>query len=358
MSGPDAGTPDVRTAAAAPPIGEPRAEATGAAGRGGGRRRLSAVLRTAACLAVLALLGYQVWRVRHGLGDSLRLVGWSNVLLATALTVAGGVPGFFGWRMLLAGLGTRLPLPVAVRVFFVAGLTRYLPGGVWPAVAHAAQARPLGEPPARLAGAFVASQGLGVVAGFAVGLVALPRLAASSPVWWALLPVLAAALVPLAAPRSLGRLLGLAQRILRRGHRPPDLPGRRTLLAVTGLMAIGWLVSGAHVTVLAVALGAPPLAAATVGVGGFALSTVAGIFTLVMPSGLGAREAVLGLTVATLLSGPGLVTLVALSRVLITVADLASTVVVLAVLAWTARRRPAASPPAPEAGVSTIGGLR
>jgi hypothetical protein len=85
------------------------------------------------------------------------------------------------------------------------------------------------------------------------------------------------------------------------------------------------------------------LEALTVGVGGFALSTVAGIFTLVMPSGLGAREAVLGLTVATLFTGPGLVTLVALSRVLITVADVVSTAAVLAVLSWTARRRPFAA---------------
>ncbi|WP_405149978.1 hypothetical protein OG589_16315 [Sphaerisporangium sp. NBC_01403] len=308
------------------------------------RQRVFAGLRVAAYLLVLGFLGYQLWRVRDGLGESLRLVGWGNALLAAALAAVGGVPGFFGWRMLLAGLGTRLSLPVAVRVFFLAGLTRYLPGGVWPAVAHAAQARPLGEPPARLAGAFVASQGLAVVAGLAAGLVALPWLVASDPIWWALLPMLAAALVPLAAPRLLGTLLGLAQRILRRGERTLVLPRRRTLLAVTGLMAVGWLVSGLHVTVLAVALGAPVSGAMTVGIGGFALSTVAGILTLVMPSGLGVREAVLGLTVATLLTGPGLVTLVALSRVLITVGDVASTAAVLGLLAWAGRRRARPSP--------------
>ncbi|MEZ0074656.1 hypothetical protein [Planotetraspora sp. GP83] len=313
------------------------------------RQKVFAALRLTAYVLVLGLLGYQLWRVRHGLGESLRLVGWGNASLAVALAAVGGMPGFFGWRMLLAGLGTRLSLPVAIRVFFLAGVTRYLPGGVWPAVAHAALARPLGEPPARLAGAFVASQGLGVVAGLVVGLVALPRLVASNPIWWALLPLVAAALVPLAAPRLLAPLLGVAQRILRRGEgTAPALPGRRTLLAVTGLMTVGWLISGLHVTVLAVALGAPPAGAMTIGIGGFALSTVAGIFTIVMPSGLGAREAVLGLTVATLLTGPGLVTLVALSRVLITVADIAGTGIALGVVAWSGRRRPRPSPlPAP-----------
>ncbi|WP_170990867.1 lysylphosphatidylglycerol synthase domain-containing protein [Herbidospora galbida] len=300
------------------------------------RGRVFAVLRWAAVVLVLAFLGWQLWRVRHGVGDSLRQVGWSTAILAAVLASIGGLPGFFGWRMLLAGLGTRLSLPVAARVFFLAGITRYLPGGVWPAVAHAAMARPLGAPAARLAGAFVASQGLGVVAGLVVGLVALPWLVAADPLWWALLPLLGAALLPLLAPGLFGRLLGTAQRILRRGEgRPVVLPDRRTLLAVTGLMTLGWLISGLHVGLLAVALGAPPGGALSVGIGGFALSTVAGIFTLVMPSGLGPREVVLGLTLATLLTGPGLITLVALSRVLITVVDVVSTAVVLGVLTLT-----------------------
>ncbi|GGO10518.1 hypothetical protein GCM10010116_21100 [Microbispora rosea subsp. aerata] len=316
------------------------------------RGRAFAGLRAAAYLLVLAFLGYQLWRVRHGLGASLARVGWGACVLATALAIVGGLPGFFGWRMLLAGLGTRLPLPAAVRVFFLAGLTRYLPGGVWPAVAHAAMAKPLGEPPARLAGAFLAGQGLGVIAGLGVGLVALPRLVTTGPLWWGLVPLLAAALLPLAAPRLLTTLLGVAQRVLRRGGRAPVLPGRRTLLAVTGLMAAGWLISGLHVAVLAIALGAPAAGALTIGIGGFALATVAGIFTLIMPSGLGAREAVLGLTVATLLSGPDLVALVALSRVLITAGDLVSTAVVLGALVWTARRR---RPSPPAAGTRTEG---
>ena len=43
-----------------------------------------------------------------------------------------------------------------------------------------------------------------------------------------------------------------------------------------------------------------------------------------MPGGLGARELVLGLTLATLLTGPALVTVVALSRILVTVTDAAN----------------------------------
>jgi uncharacterized membrane protein YbhN (UPF0104 family) len=295
------------------------------------------VLRAAVAVLLLGFLGWQLCRVRAGLGANLRAVGWGAGILGTVLAVAGGLPGMFAWRLLLARLGTRLPWATALRLYLVAGLTRYLPGGLWPAVTHAAAARPLGESPARLAGAYAATQGLGVIAGLAVGLVALPRLAAADPAWWLLLPVLAAALVPLAAPRLLGVLFGLGQRVLRRGGRPPALPDRRTLLVVAGLMTAGWLGYGLHIVVLAVALGADPAGALTVGVGGFALSVVAGVFAAVLPSGLGVREVVLGLTFATLLAGPALVTLVALSRVLMTLADLLGTTTVLAVLAWAGR---------------------
>ncbi|MCW3840457.1 lysylphosphatidylglycerol synthase domain-containing protein [Micromonospora yasonensis] len=306
--------------------------------------RARVALRLAGYAAVLVFLGWQIWRVRHGMVDSLRAVGWAAALAAGVLAAVGGVPGFVGWRVLLAGLGTRLSLRDATRVYFLAGLTRYLPGGVWPTVAHAAMARPLRQPPTRLAAAFLASQGLAAVSGVLVGVLALPWLLAQSPWWWLLLPACAAAAAPVLAPDLLARLLGAAARLLRRGDAGPLLPGRRALLGATGLMVLGWLISGLHVTVLAVALGADPGPALPLGVGGFALSVVAGLCAVVLPTGLGVREVALALTVATLVSGPDLVTLVALSRVLLTVGDIGSTAVVLALLAATGRR---AGPPDP-----------
>jgi glycosyltransferase 2 family protein len=307
------------------------------------RRWARKALRVTAYLLVCGFLGYQLWRVRDGLGESLRTVGWTTAILATLLGVVGGVPGFFGWRMLSAGVGVRLPFTTGVRIFFLAGLARYLPGGVWPTVAHAVMARPLGASPARMTAAYLASQALGVVSGMAVSLIALPRLVAADPIWWVLLPILVAALIPLAAPGLLGALLGFAARILRRRSQPSDqtsgllLPDRRILFAVTGLNAVGWVITGLHVSVLAIALGAPVGQAITIGIGGFALSVLAGVVTVVMPSGIGVRELVLGLTLASLVADSGLVTLVALSRVLLTVGDLASTAVVLGMFGLTGR---------------------
>jgi uncharacterized membrane protein YbhN (UPF0104 family) len=297
------------------------------------RPRYRRALKVALYLLAFGFLGYQLWRVCDGLGTSLRTVGWANAALATLLGIVGGIPGFFAWRVLLTRLEVRLPLVTAVRVFFVAGLARYLPGGVWPALAHAVAAKPLGAPPARMAGAYLASQVLGLVAGMVVGLLALPRLVAADPIWWILLPVLLAALAPVLSPRLLAAAVRVVRRLFHRrdaGEFP--LPTTATLLTVTGLSALGWVISGLSVTVLAMAFGAPLGPAVLVGIGGFALSMLAGVLAVIMPSGLGVREVILGLTLATLVSGPELVTVVALNRVALTVGDLASTAIVLGLL--------------------------
>jgi glycosyltransferase 2 family protein len=296
------------------------------------------VLKVVAYTVAIAFLAYQLWRVRDGVGESLRTVGWANVILGTLVGIVGGIPGFFAWRLLLTKLDVCLPVVTAVRVFFLAGLTRYLPaGGVWPALAHAVAAKPLGVSPGRMAGAYLAAQVLGLVAGMAVGLLALPRLVAANPLWWLLLPVLVASLVPLASPRLLEAVIRLVARLTRRQWDAVRLPSRGTLLAATGLSALGWVATGLQVTLFATVLGAPLGAAVLVGVGGFALSMLAGTLAVVMPSGLGVREVVLGLALASVVAGPDLVTVVALSRVVLTVGDLASTALVLGMVGWTVK---------------------
>ncbi len=300
--------------------------------------RYRRVLKVVAYSAAVAFLAYQLWLVRDGIGDSLRTVGWTTVAVGTLIGVVGGIPGFFAWRLLLGRLGVSLSLVTAVRVFFLAGLTRYLPaGGVWPALAHAVAAKPLGVSPGRMAGAYLTAQVLGLVAGMAVGLLALPRLVAEDPLWWLLLPVLVVAMVPLASPRLLEAAIGLLARLTRRQWDAVALPGRGTLLAATGLSALGWVLTGLQTTLFAAVLGAPLDAAVLVGVGGFALSMLAGMLAVVVPSGLGVREVVLGLALASLVSGPDLVTVVALSRVVLTVGDLASTAIVLGLVGWTVK---------------------
>lgn len=281
---------------------------------------------------IVAFLCWQVWRVRHGLGESLASVGWSAFGLAAAITVAGTFVGFSGWRLLVAGLGVRLTLPDGAWIFFMSGVTRYLPGAIWPTVTQAALARRVGAPPARLVAASLAGMMLLAFSGVVVGLLALPQLVADDPLWWLILPPLLGAGAVLLVPGLPRRLLGLGLRLVRRGDHEIALPGSRTSLGVIALNGLGWCCNGVHTTILAVALGAPLVPALTLGIGGFALSVVAGGLSLA-PAGVGVREVVLGLTLGVLVSGPDLVTVLLLSRVLTTLGHVAATLGVLGLLA-------------------------
>jgi hypothetical protein len=156
-----------------------------------------------------------------------------------------------------------------------------------------------------------------------VGLIAVPSLAQSSGLWWLLVPILALCLVPVAAPRLLTGLVGVAHRLLKRDGEPPVLPSRGVVVRAVAWMVLGWLITGAHFVVLVGAFGTVDWASASVALSAFVLASVAGIVAFVLPAGLGARELMLGLALGLLLDKPAVVTVVALSRVLLTLADLA-----------------------------------
>ncbi|MEV0614801.1 lysylphosphatidylglycerol synthase domain-containing protein [Nonomuraea sp. NPDC050404] len=300
-----------------------------------GRRRLLKLLRTAGYSIIVVFLCWQIWRVRHGLGDSLSSVGWSAIGLAAGFTVVGTFPGFLGWRLLVTGTGMRLTLSDAAWVFFLSGVTRYLPGAIWPPIVQAALAKRVGAPAAGLMTAGLITLVLTALSGGIVGLLAVPYLAATEPMWWLALPlVLSATGAVMLAPRLFKRLLSLGQRILGRGGHEIVLPTGRTSMGVLAYNVLGWSCNGTHAAILAVALGAPPASAMTLGIGGFVLSAVVGALSQA-PAGLGVREVVLGLTFGVLVSGPDLITLLLLSRLLTTLGHVIATLGVLGLLAGT-----------------------
>ncbi|MEW2121643.1 lysylphosphatidylglycerol synthase domain-containing protein [Streptomyces sp. NPDC005474] len=305
------------------------------------RRRALKFLKATAYSLVVVFLCWQVWSVRDGLGDSVSSVGWSAIGVATGFTVIAQLPSFLAWRLLVAGTGVRLTLSDAAWIFFMSGATRYLPGAIWPAVTQAALGRRIGASAAKLMATGLATVVLTALSGGLVGLLAVPRLAADDPTWWLMLPVLLSAGAFMLAPRLLGRLFALGQRLLRQGEQEIALPARRTSMGMIALSVLAWCCNGMHAAIIAIALGAPVMSAVTLGVGGFTLSAVAGALSLT-PAGIGVREVVLGLTLGVLLTGPNLVTLLLLSRVLTTLGHVGVTLGVLGLLAgnrFTKRRQ-------------------
>ncbi|MFF7653794.1 lysylphosphatidylglycerol synthase domain-containing protein [Streptomyces sp. NPDC007983] len=296
------------------------------------RQRILKLLRVVVYSAMVIFLCWQVWSVRDGLGNSIGSIGWKAVAFATAFTAISQFPGFFGWRLLVTGSGVRLTHADAAWIYFVSGATRYLPGAIWPAVTQVALARRVGAPTGTFMTTGLVAVVLTALSGGMVGVLALPRLVADDPMWWLMLPILLSAGAVMLAPRLLTRLLGFGQRIVRQGDAEIALPARRDSMGMIAFSILGWCCNGMHAAIIAIALGAPPISAITLGVGGFTLSAVAGTLSLA-PAGIGVREAVLGLTLGVLISGPNLVTLLLLSRVLTTLGHVSVTLGVLGTVA-------------------------
>ncbi|HWG99998.1 MAG TPA: glycosyltransferase [Pilimelia sp.] len=237
-------------------------------------------------VAALVGVGAAVWRDGASAVAALSRPGTLPlVAVAVAANLAGLLTGMAAWRVLVPLGGAT-----AARIYFLGQLGKYLPGRVWGVVTHVDLGRRAGVPAERMVTAYVLSIGVTILTGAAVGLLAAPGA-------WIALPVLGL-VVCLLWPGLLNRPLATVARWLKRPVTPlePRLV-RRSL----GLATLSWLVSGAHLWAVAVALGARPWPAAAVAVGAFALATVAGSLSIVTPDGWGVREFALTAVLATVL---------------------------------------------------------
>ncbi|HZA81594.1 MAG TPA: UPF0104 family protein, partial [Actinomycetes bacterium] len=186
----------------------------------GRRRRLGRVLRAAAVLCLLAVVGLVLarnWPEARPSLARLSAAGVAGSLLAALLAL---LAGFLGWRAVLADCGARLPLRGGLRVFFLGQLGKYLPGSVWAVVAQVELGRGY-RVPRRVSGAAVLIYMLVVlISGLLLGLTGVWVLGPGVlDRWWWTLAVLPVGAV-LLYPPVLNRLLGVGLRLSRR----PPLP--------------------------------------------------------------------------------------------------------------------------------------
>ncbi|MFI7588407.1 lysylphosphatidylglycerol synthase domain-containing protein [Spongisporangium articulatum] len=273
----------------------------------------------------LLLVALAVWAVvseRQAVTDAAAKLspGWlALAFLATLMNVA--LAGMV-WRTLLSDLGSRLPLPVAGRIFFVGQLGKYLPGSVWPVVMQTELGRDHKVPRARTATATVVAMLLSVASALIVVLIALPLAPKALPDGFGWAVLLVVPLVVVLHPAVLARGVNLALRLV--GREP--LQQRTTVggtLAATAWAIGSWTGAGLQVWCLAIPLGAPAdLRNAVLLIGGYALAWAVGFVVIIAPAGAGAREVALAAVLAQVVDRGSVVVVVLLSRVLFTVADL------------------------------------
>jgi len=271
-------------------------------------------------LALLILELASQWRK---VSDSIHELSVFGIIASAVFTVLAVGTTVLSWRALLAGLGARLPLRAAVRIFFVGQVGKYIPGSVWPVLAQMELSRDYGVDRPKSASASLVVLALAVPAGGIAAVATLPFVSRSALTHygWALAAVPVFMIV--LHPAVLSRLLAFAFRRLRR---PPLTEPLRlaTIMVGAGWLLVSFVLYGiatwfvlrdlqpdVHgIRLLALAIGA------------YSLAWTAGFLVLVVPAGAGVREAVLTLALApALASGPALLVAV-VARLLATIADL------------------------------------
>lgn len=290
--------------------------------------RLVAALRSPVVKwAFLAIaLGLGVWAVvseRSEIADALSRLSWQHVVIAAVTAVAYVWCTMLSWRQVLADLGSPLPWRASVELFGVSQIGKYIPGGVWNIVAAAEIGTAHRIPRRRSVTAMAITVLVSLVSGLAIGAVAFALSPSEDLKRWWWLVLLTPPLVIALAPPAMNRLIAFVLRVVRR----PALEHPLTLRGLGGATAwavVAWLLAGVHVDALASGIGARADARTlALAVTGYALAWVAGYVFIFAPAGVGAREVVLGATLA----GAGMTTgavlaVVLLSRFLLTGVDL------------------------------------
>jgi uncharacterized membrane protein YbhN (UPF0104 family) len=249
---------------------------------------------------------------------------WS-LLLSLGCVLAALFATLLTWRAILTDLGSPLPLPAALRVFFLGQLGKYVPGSVWPVLAQMELGKEHGVPKSRSGTVGLLTVALSLVAGLLTAAVTLPFTSADalSEYWFAFLavPVLGLGLVPAIANPVLDRLLRLA----RRGGLEQGLSGRGMAQALAWAV-VAWGFFGAQVWLLVDVL-APAdasvhgLQAYVLSVGAFALAWTAGFLFVIAPAGAGIREAVLVVALSPVLDREQALLVALVSRAVMTLGD-------------------------------------
>jgi glycosyltransferase 2 family protein len=298
------------------------------------RSRAMMLLRYGFVAAVVVALAVLLWQQRDEVRLALASISPGLVVVSLLLGVVGAsLPGLV-WRDLLASQGYRTTPVAGLRVFFIAQLGKYLPGGIWNLVAQVDMARDLRIPARQSATATFLSVALSVIAALLVAGVTLPFAIPGlvGEFWWAFLAV--PALVVLLLPPVVAWWSGLAFRILRRPGSAVHLTWA-VLVRATALLLLSWVAMGLHLGALVQGLGGSGASLWLMSIGVFSLAWVAGFLVLIAPAGAGVREAALVLGFAAVLPAGAVLTVALLSRVLLVVAD-----VLLAAGLFLAGRKP------------------
>lgn len=222
--------------------------------------------------------------------------------------------GVWVWRLLLRGFGVRISLRPLARAWFLANLSRYIPGVVWQFVSLAQLGPSAGLSPAATVTTLLVQMGFLLLAALVVGVHLLPMALAG-----ALAPLLVILLwiTPLSLLLVHPRLIRAAVRAAARLSRREILEWKGSWLFGVGVLAISalsWLLHGATFFLFLRAFVPLPLSALPAIVAINALAFIVGYLAFFAPGGIGFKEGALALLLAGLVPPPVAASLAVASR--------------------------------------------
>jgi uncharacterized membrane protein YbhN (UPF0104 family) len=246
----------------------------------------------------------------------------ASIGVSAAAALAGIWFSFLCWRAILADFGSRIPVTAGMRVFFVGQAGKYVPGKVWPILTQVRLGRDYQVPGRTSAASALIFMIIVLGSGLLVAICALPVLGAGAfdRFWWTLLalPLAAVALWPPVLNWGLAR----AMRLARREPMPQPLSAAGIGRAV-GWSLVMWLLFGVHLWALLSALDVDASHLAIRSIGAFAGAWSIGFLLLIAPAGVGPREVALVLLLAGSVAQPEALVAAVVSRLLMTLGDLA-----------------------------------
>ena len=300
--------------------------------------RLLVVARWVLIIAVVAAATWQVVRQWDDVSVALAKVHWLTAVLSFGFVLAGLVAGTLSWQTLLDDMGPKVGVARGAQVCLVGQLGKYVPGSVWAYLLQMELGRQYGIARARVFATSLFAAGVGVVASLVLGLGALPLLLSEQRELLWLFLLLPVGLVCL-HPKVMTWMASLVFRVLRKP--PLDHTLRRRVVARSfGWAITSYLCFGMHLWLLANSLVDPGAEMILLCAGTIAIGITAGLFAVVLPSGVGIREAIIVAAFATIMTSGEATALALGSRMLFTIGDLAIAGAATA-LAIAARRRSA-----------------
>jgi len=284
--------------------------------------KLRRLLEAAVVAAFLGFICWAVLRQWQRVGTVIGELSASAVVLSAAATLAGIWFSFLCWRAILTDFGSRIPLTAGMRIFFVGQAGKYVPGKVWPILTQVKLGRDYQVPGRSSAAAALIFMIIVLGTGLLVAICSLPVLGADAfdRFWWALLALPVAAVV--LWPPVLNWGLARAMRLARREPMPQPLSAGGIGRAV-GWALVMWLLFGVHLWALLAALDVDAPNLLILSVGAFAGAWAIGFLLVVAPAGVGPREVALVVLLASTAAQPEALVAAVVSRLLMTVGDLA-----------------------------------